>query len=275
MTHSHPVYRFDSVLVRSPSRSVVNGLRPGGLGNPTYGGVKAEHEAYVAALRKAHVEVTVLPALEEYPDSIFIEDPALAFTDGAVLLRPGAPTRRGEAAALEPILRARFDTVLALPDGFADGGDVLVTPKCIFVGCSGRTDQTGARALIETLRKLGRQAKVVATPKEVLHLKTGCSLLDDETVLCSFRLADAEFLTGFRQLILPVGEEGAANALRVNDMLMVSAQHPRTVDMLDEAGFNVVPLLTSEIGVLDAGLSCMSLRWLADGSEGTMSSADG
>jgi dimethylargininase len=49
----------------------------------------------------------------------------------------------------------------------------------------------------------------------------------------------------------------------VNDIVLVGAQYPRTIDMLNRAGFAVVPLRTGEIGKIDAGLSCMSLRWLA------------
>ena len=150
MAQPPSVYRFDSALVREPSRSVVFGLRAQDRGAPTYDGVKAEHDAYVAALRTAGVKVTVLPALEDFPDSIFIEDPALVFTEGAIVLRPGAPTRVGEAAVIDPILRTRFETVLGLPiGGFADGGDVLVTPARVLIGRSARTDAAGAQALAD------------------------------------------------------------------------------------------------------------------------------
>ena len=264
MAQSASVHRFNSAIVREPSRSVINGLRAHDRGSPTYEGVKAEHEAYMAALRTAGVKVTVLPPLETFPDSIFIEDPALVFTEGAIVLRPGAPTRTGESTDIEPVLRTRFPTVLELPTGgFAEGGDVLVTPKRVFIGRSGRTDAAGARALADCLTRLGRQSEIIATPKEVLHFKTDCSLLDDETVLSTARLAHAGLFGDFKQLIVPPGEEPAANALRVNDVVLIGAQYPRTIDMLNQAGFNVVPLHTSEIGKLDAGLSCMSLRWLA------------
>lgn len=79
---TRPAYQFNSIIVRSPSRSVVNGLRAEDRGSPTYEGVKAEHDAYVEAMRDAGVKVTVLPALEAFPDSIFVEDPALVFTEG-------------------------------------------------------------------------------------------------------------------------------------------------------------------------------------------------
>ena len=256
------VYQFNAAIVRTPGRSVVNGLRADDRGNPTYEGVREEHEAYVQALRNAGVEVTVLPPMEDFPDSIFVEDPALVFHEGAVLLRPGAPSRMGETAEIEPVLRSLFENVVSLPSpGFADGGDVLVTPSVVMIGLSARTDKSGAKGLRTTLATLGRTAEIVETPKGVLHFKTDCSLLDEETVLATHRLVGSGFFRGMREIVTPEGEEAAANALRVNDVVFVGADYPRTIDKLDKEGYKVVALKTGEIGRIDAGLSCMSLRW--------------
>lgn len=256
------VYQFNAAIVRTPGQSVVNGLRADDRGNPTYEGVREEHEAYVQALRNAGVEVTVLPPMEDFPDSIFVEDPALVFHEGAVLLRPGAPSRMGETAEIEPVLRSLFENVVSLPSpGFADGGDVLVTPKAVMIGLSARTDKSGAEGLRAALTTLGRAAEIVETPKGVLHFKTDCSLLDEETVLATHRLAGSGFFRGMREIVTPEGEEAAANALRVNDVVFVGADYPRTIDKLDKEGYKVVALKTGEIGRIDAGLSCMSLRW--------------
>lgn len=71
------------------------------------------------------MDITVLPELKAFPDSIFVEDPALVFTEGAVLLRPGAPTRQVETAEISPILHDLFDNVLELsPPGHVDAGNV-------------------------------------------------------------------------------------------------------------------------------------------------------
>ncbi len=262
MSQARPVYRFDAAIVREPARSVVNGLRVDDRGDPTYEGVAAEHAAYVGAMREAGAAVTILPALDAFPDSVFVEDPALVFTEGAVLLRPGAASRAGETAAIGPVLRGLFETVIELPgQGFADGGDVLTTPGRVMIGLSARTDQAGAEALASCLRQLGRNAEIVATPEGVLHFKTACSLLDDETVLTTALLARSGVFAGLRQVVIPEGEEPAANALRVNDVVMVGADYPRTIDQLDRLGYRVMPLKTTEIGKIDAGLSCMSLRW--------------
>ncbi|MCC6787990.1 MAG: dimethylarginine dimethylaminohydrolase, partial [Hyphomonadaceae bacterium] len=93
-------HAFNRAIVRTPSRSVVDGLRAVDVGAPNYEGVLREHAAYVHALEALGVSVETLPALEAFPDSVFVEDTALVFTGAAILLRPGAATRRGEAAEM-------------------------------------------------------------------------------------------------------------------------------------------------------------------------------
>ncbi len=258
-------FDVNRAIVRQPAETVVDGLRAGDQASPTYGGVAREHAAYVAALMAAGLEVTRLPPLPAFPDSVFVEDPALVFTQGAILLRPGAPSREGEAVELESALRDAFETVLPLTSGYADGGDVLVTSERVFVGLSGRTDRTGAACLVELLGRLGRRAVAVETPAGVLHFKSASSLVDEETVLATPRLAASGVFDGLRLLLTPEGEDGAANALRLNDTVLIAAGYPRTREMLERHGLEVVALETGEIAKIDAGLSCMSLRWQAAG----------
>lgn len=253
--------RFDNAIVRLPSPAVVNGLRAEDRGSPSFEKVVAEHVAYVAALESAGVRVQTLEPLENFPDSIFVEDPALVFTEGAILLHPGAPSRAGETAFIEPVLRQRFSTVLGIAEGFADGGDVLTLPDKVMIGLSARTDRIGAQSLAQCLSALGRHSQIVETPAGVLHFKTDCSLLDDETILATGRLAASGVFSGKRVLLTPPGEEAAANALRVNDVVLVGSAFPATRALLEENGYSVVALETGEIGKIDAGLSCMSLRW--------------
>lgn len=256
------VFDFDRAIVRRPGRSVVDGLRQGDHASPTFEGVAAEHAAYVAALRAAGVEVEVLPELEAFPDSIFIEDPALVFAGAAIVLRPGAPSRLGEAEAIGEVLRRRFERVLELDgDGYADGGDVLVTPGEVLIGLSSRTDRVGAEGLARRLDELGLRSRIVQPPPGVLHLKTGCSLLDETTAIATPAMAASGILDGLRLVVTPAGEEAAANALRVNDSLLIGAAFARTRGLVETPGVEVVPLDVAQIGRIDAGLSCMSLRW--------------
>jgi dimethylargininase len=257
------VFDFNRALVRAPSPSVVEGLRAVDLGPPKLEGVILEHDAYIRALEDAGVSVEVLGPLDEYPDSVFVEDTALVFAGAAILLQPGAPTRRGEVREILPALERNFARVLHLDEGFVDGGDVLATAGRIFIGRSARTTPGGARALVALLAEIGLQGTPVTTPSGVLHLKSECSLLDEETLLATARLA-AEF-EGFRIVTVPHGEEAAANAVRVNDRVLIGDAYPRTAELLVKSGYEIAPLPTREIAKIDAGLSCMSLRWRATG----------
>jgi dimethylargininase len=254
-------FDFSAAIVRAPAKSAVNGLRAGGGPDPDLDALSAEHQAYVAALEAAGLDVTALPALEDFPDSMFVEDPALVFAEGAILLRPGAPSRAAEAQALEPELRKRFERVLAIGDGAADGGDVLVTPETVFIGCSGRTDAAGAEELARLLGEFGRTARIVATPPATLHLKSDSALLDEETILATPGLAASGAFDGFRVLATPEGEEAGANLVRVKDRVLVGAAFERTIDLIAAHGLTPVALATEAIARIDAGLSCMSLRW--------------
>lgn len=255
------VFEFDTAILRKPGKSVAEGLRAGSGDDPGFDGVRAEHEAYAAALSAAGVEVIVLPPLEAFPDSIFVEDPALVFDRHAILLRPGAASRRGETTEIAPSLHDHFEHVLELPGaGFADGGDILQTPGKVMIGLSERTNEAGARALQKILLEIGHKSEIVRTPEGVLHFKSDCALLDEETILSTQRLAASGVFDGFDVVTTPSSEEAAANALRVNDVVFFSDGHQRTADLLDGRGYKLVPLATVQIARIDAGLSCMSLR---------------
>jgi len=261
VTGSPKVYQFSSAIVRQPGLSVGDGLRVVDQGAPRYDRVKAEHDAYCTALAAAGVSVQVLEPIEGFPDALFVEDPALVFAEAAILLRAGAPSRRDEVATIAPILRERFETVLALPRGTVDGGDVLVMPDAVMIGLSSRTNREGAEALVDCLAGIGRVGRILQTPRGVLHLKSDCALLDESTILSTARLAASGVFKAFTQIITPEGEEAGANALRVNDTVFVGNDYPGTAGLLVAAGYQVTGLPTSEIAKIDAGLSCMSLRW--------------
>ena len=70
--------KFSNVIVRRPAKSMVEGITSAPeLGKPDYEKALKQHDDYIAALKECGVEVTVLPALEQFPDSCFVEDPAV------------------------------------------------------------------------------------------------------------------------------------------------------------------------------------------------------
>ncbi|WP_309621931.1 arginine deiminase family protein [Novosphingobium sp.] len=249
-------------MVRTPGPSAVKGLRAGRGPDPDFAGLLSEHAGYVAALEAAGIAVTVLDPLATFPDALFVEDPALVFREGmAVLLNPGVPSRAGEVAELAPALAEHFEQIETLAEGHADGGDVLVMPGRAFIGLSARTDRAGAKELARILELFGLATTIVTPPPGVLHLKTACSLIDAETVLATGAIARSGLFADYCVIEVPADEEGGANVLRLADRVLMGSGYPRIADLIAGHGAEPVPLETGAIAMIDAGLTCMSLRW--------------
>lgn len=255
-------YAFTHALCRTPAPSAVKGIRADGGPDPDFAGLAAEHAAYVAALCDLGLTVDVLPPLGDFPDALFTEDVALTFPEGAILTRPGAPTRAGEVAHIREPLAALHPRLLEMTGpGYADGGDVLRLSGRVIIGLSARTDRSGAEELAALLGTLGIRAGIAETPPGVLHFKTGCGLIDERTILAAPALAACPEFAGLEVVITPPGEEGAANLLRIRDTVLVGDRWSATHALLAARGVAVRTLPTDQIAHIDAGLSCMSLRW--------------
>jgi dimethylargininase len=256
-------YRFSHAISRKPSPEVVAGLRAVDTGNPDFSLLQQHHNDYVAALRATGAEVLVLDALPAYPDSVFVEDTALCLPEGAVVMRPGAPSRLGEAIEMAPHLSKFYRQIAQIegPDSYIEGGDILVTEREILVGRSARTNAAGIAELAAITKPWGHSLREVFTPPGVLHFKTDCSLLDAETVLSTKRLAASGCFEGYRVIEVAEGEEASANSIRFNDVVIAPAGFPRTRARLESAGYSVVEIGNSECAKLDGGMSCLSLRF--------------
>jgi dimethylargininase len=255
-------YTFTHAISRLPGRSITGGLRAVDVGAPDLDIFLAHHADYVAALRSTGAEVTVLDALEAYPDAVFVEDTALCLPEGAIVMRPGAPTRLGEAAEMRPVLETFYGDVRQIEaPATIEGGDILVTEKEILVGTSARTNAAGIDELARLTADWGYRVRTVNTPDGVLHFKTDCSLLDEETMLATRRLAASGCFDGYRVIHVADGEEAAANTIRFNGLVLMPAGFPATRDALLAAGYDVREIGNSEAAKLDGGMSCLSLRF--------------
>jgi dimethylargininase len=254
-------YSFTHAITRLPGASITGGLRAVDTGSPDLATLLTHHADYVAALRSTGAEVRVLEALDEFPDAVFVEDTALCLPEGAVVMRPGAPTRLGEAERMRPVLQEIYaDVRVVMAPATIEGGDILVTETEILVGTSARTSEAGIAVLAGLVADWGYKVRTVNTPEGVLHFKTDCSLLDEETVLSTRRLAESGCFDGYRVIHVADGEEAAANTIRFNELVLMPAGFPATRDVLADAGYTVREIGNSEAAKLDGGMSCLSLR---------------
>ena len=47
-------------------------------------------------MRELKLKVNLLEPLEDFPDSIFVEDPAIIYKENCIILNPSDPSRNGE-----------------------------------------------------------------------------------------------------------------------------------------------------------------------------------
>ena len=252
---------FKNAIVRTPGRSIVDGLSSAKLGKPIYEVALEQHAAYIAALEKCEVQVTVLDADERFPDAVFIEDTALLTPQCAIVLNPGAESRKGETAEVEQVLRERYENVEAvLEPGSVEGGDIMMVGSIFYIGLSERTNLDGAQQVSRILEKYGMSGLTVEM-NDMLHLKTGVAYLENGNLV-----ACGEFLThpAFQDFnILPISadESYAANCVWINGHVLVPMGYPSAKATLERAGYQTIEVNASEFRKLDGGLSCLSLRY--------------
>jgi dimethylargininase len=261
--------RFTQAIVRPPGASFVNGLTTAAaLGAPDLARARAQHQAYVAALRSCGLQVTELAPDEAYPDSTFVEDTAVISQRVAVATRPGAPTRAGEVTAIVAALQGlgREPVHIQAP-GTVDGGDICQMDDHFLIGVSARTNENGAHQLADILRRQGYRTSLidVRTVPGLLHLKSGLSWLGDQRMMVAPGMpragALAAALAGIERIEVDRRESYAANCVRVNDKVLIASGFPHMAVTLAARGIATISLEMSEFQKMDGGLSCLSLRF--------------
>ena len=86
--------------------------------------------------------------------------------------------------------------------------------------------------------------------------------MDEETILATDNLIKSDFFNKkYRIIKVPKGEETGANCLRINEHLLIPKEF--TINFLDlvSKDYKIRVLDVAEMEKVDAGLSCLSLRW--------------
>ncbi len=256
--------KFNNVIVRRPCKALVDGITSAPeLGQPDYELALKQHDAYIEALKRCGVNVLVLPADERYPDSCFVEDPAVVTRACAIVTNPGVASRNGEKLEIIDALRKYYpeDKIEYIKKpGTLEGGDVMMVGDHFYVGRSARTNAEGIRQFIAIMKKYGLSGSEVTLDK-VLHLKTGVNYLEDNNMLVSGEFVEKPEFEKYNRIEIPVEEAYAANCIWMNGTVIVPEYFPAVLEAVRKAGYPVITVDTSEFRKLDGGLSCLSLRF--------------
>lgn len=251
---------FTRAIARSPTRNAGDGLTTATLGAPDAERMLAQHRNYLQILESLGLEVTLLEGDESFPDGCFVEDTAIVTPEVAVLTRQGAASRRGEEAAIEPLLADARPVARINAPGTVDGGDILVMDQHALIGLSGRTNEAGARQLADILEAQGLHCITLAAG-DGLHLKSSVNTLGGKRLLITESFAECEALEPFERVVIPADESYAGNSLWINGRVLVPAGFPRTQELIQALGIETMETEVGEFRKMDGGLTCLSIRF--------------
>ena len=245
-------------LVRRPSSRMADGITTHIDRVPADAALaQRQHAAYVAALADAGWSVREVAAAGDLPDSAFVEDTVAVIGDLAVLARPGAVGRRAEVAGTDAAVRSLGLEVARIEaPGTLDGGDVLQVGRTVYVGRGGRTNAEGIRQLRRHAATRGRTVVPVRL-HGVLHLKSAVTALPDGTCLAhDVSLFDASPFPAIRR----VPEEAGSHVILLGGgTLVMAASAPRSAELFDDMGFDVVTVDIAEFEKREGCVTCLSV----------------
>lgn len=219
---------------------------------------RAQHYRYQQALAALGCRVITLPAEDDLPDAVFVEDVALVLDEVAVMTRPGTASRRPEGASVASTL-SQYRPLLSIESpGTLEGGDMMRVGRTIYVGQSARTNASGIEQLSRLLADFGYAVRPVAM-SGCLHLKSAVTLVADGTLLVHPGWVDRNAFPEFRVIEIDPDEPHAANTLRVGSGLIYPSCFPRTQERLSQAGIAASTVDVSELQKAEGAVTCCSL----------------
>lgn len=251
---------FTKAIVRRPAETFATGITTANLGKPDYDMVLKQHDAYCEALIKCGLELTVLQANSDFPDSCFVEDTAVVTKDFGVIARPGDKRRLGEEVEIKKVLEPLLKLHYIEEPGTLDGGDIMQAGNKFYIGLSARTNLPGSKQLSKILKEYNYEVYSIPVCT-MLHFKTGVNYLGDNNLLVHQDFCTRDDFKSYNQTIIDPNETYAANSLRINDYVLTPKGFPKTKASIEKLGYQVIELEMSEFQKMDGGLSCLSLRF--------------
>jgi dimethylargininase len=216
---------------------------------------RQQHTDYCRILAELGFEVIELPPDHLLPDSCFVEDTAVIHRNRAFITRMACESRRGEEAAVAEILSEYVRTKAATPPATIEGGDVIHISDRLITGITQRTNLVGVDQMVEWLQV---DSKLV-NDSGIIHLKSHATYIADGLFITTNAFASHPLFVDFERVVVPPDEQYAANTLTIGSTVLMPAGHMKSISMVKEYGFEVIPINMSEFEKCEGALTCLSL----------------
>ncbi|HUI88003.1 MAG TPA: hypothetical protein VLX61_04695 [Anaerolineales bacterium] len=219
---------------------------------------RLQHAEYETALKQLGLAVLSLPEVPSLADSVFVEDTALVLDECAIILRPGADSRRPETESIARALTPYRKLFHIQPPARVDGGDILRVGRQIYIGLSSRSDPNAAEQIQDFLQPYGYKIQAVMV-EGCLHLKSAVTQVAAATLLINPAWVDGKNFAGMECIEIDPSESYAANALMIDDTVLYPRAFPKTRKKLADAGIKIVDVHADELAKAEGALTCCSL----------------
>lgn len=244
----------------------------------------ADFENIRAAITEAGVDVIKVEPPKDCPDGVYTANWGLC-RGNKVLLSNLPPTRQGEAAYAEKVLRDLGKEVIRVPDGlhFSGQGDALPCGNYLLAGSGYRTDQAVHQFIADTLGFEVVTLRAVPDYDQegnpAINQATGWPdsfFYDIDLALCVLRpdliaWCPEAFTKGSKSRILDLPIEKievsleearkgfACNLLSTGETVIMSSEAPKLKASIESYGLRVLTPSVSELGKGGGYIRCSTL----------------
>ena len=220
---------------------------------------RAQHRAYERALEEAGCTIVRVEAAPDLPDAVFVEDAAVVLDELAVIMRPGAESRRAETPAVADLVGRyrplrhhrcpRYDRRRRCPRRRPDG---VHRPLGADQRGRRRADaHDPAAARLRGPRRCGDRL-----PASQVGGYGACRRPAARQPRRGHR---RDAFPSFGLVDIDPREPYAANIVRAGGALIYPAAFPRTCERLERLGFRVRTVEVGELAKAEGAVTCCSL----------------
>jgi N-dimethylarginine dimethylaminohydrolase len=259
------VGRLRSVLLRRPGAEIEGVVDPD---EPRWrdvmhpGLARAQHDRMAEIYREHGVEVYYVQEMaEDRPNAVYCRDLMAMTPEGAIITRPAMAARRGEERYVAATVASLGVPIVKTINGMGtfEGADLLMIDRhSAFLGWGNRTNEEGARQVIEELHHQGvHDVTIVQVPYGVAHLDCMFGLASTDVALVfpwmtPFIVVEKLLEKGYKVLEIQDPREArfgySVNFVALEPgFVLLPAGNPQTVQVLEEGGVRCIEVEMTEI----------------------------
>ncbi|MDP9017022.1 MAG: hypothetical protein M3N19_01710 [Candidatus Eremiobacteraeota bacterium] len=238
----HPTGTLRAAMLIRPNNAVESLPPLHGESGAIYKRALEQHGILVNMLKYFGVDVTVVEPSDPTPLAVAVNDLAVCFENGAVIMRPAALSRTPQIAALENEF-ARIDIPImgqiAAP-GILSGSDVLLAGDTAFIAVSKNSNALGRAAFAQIAQSNGYRAVEIQLAASAPSLRSVANAVANDAIVVGTDCVDEAALRGFTLIKLERGEELGAGVFPLGERRVAANMRFRTsLEQLRRAGVAV------------------------------------